>query len=106
MSRREKPRGRFCWCCGRIKANEGFSGHGHARHLCRECSKLGTEEIAYRQAVRDIDRLLDWKGMVRRKQREGFERFLFHADERVRHYAAQVAAQDARVRVPKPPVLK
>ena len=106
MSRRKKPRGHFCWCCGRVRANERFSGRGHARHLCKECSKLGTEEIAYRQAVRDIDRLLDWNGMVRRKQRKGFERFLFHANARVRRYAEQVAAENALAREAKPLALK
>jgi len=48
--------------------------------------------------VRDIDRLLDWNGVVRRKQRKSFERFLSHPDERVRRYAEEVAAEDARVR--------
>jgi hypothetical protein len=33
------------------------------------------------QGVRDIDRLLDWDGLVRRKQRKSFECFLSHADE-------------------------
>ena len=98
MGTRKKARGHFCWCCGRVRANERFSGRGHARHLCKECSKLGKEELAYRQAVRDIDGLLDWNGVVRRKQRKSFERFLSHPDERVRRYAEDVAAEDARAR--------
>jgi ribosome-binding protein aMBF1 (putative translation factor) len=98
MGRRKKHRGHFCWCCGRIRANERFSGRGHARHLCKDCAKLGKEEIDYRQAVRDIDGLLDWNGVVRRKQRKRFEPFLSHPDERVRRYAEQVAEEDARSR--------
>lgn len=98
MSKRGKYRGHFCWCCGRIRPNERFSGRGHARHLCRDCAKLGTAEIAYRQTVRDIDRLVDWSGLVRRKQWKSFERFLAHPDERVRAYAADVAAHDAQIR--------
>jgi hypothetical protein len=98
MGRRKKARGHFCWCCGRVRANERFSGRGHARHLCKACSKLGKEELAYRQAVRDIGRLLDWNGLVRRKQRKSVERFLSHTDERVRRYAEKVAAEDARMR--------
>lgn len=98
MRTRKKPRGHLCWCCGRVRANERFSGRGHARHLCKECSKLGKEEHAYRQAVRDIDGLLDWNGVVRRKQQKSFERFLLHPDERVRRYAEEVAAEDARAR--------
>lgn len=92
MKRRSK-RGHFCWCCGRMRANEQFSGRGHARHVCKECSKLGEEDLAYRRAVRDIDRLVDWDGVVRRRQRKSFERFLSHLDERIRRYAREVAVR-------------
>jgi len=88
-----KKRGHFCWCCDRIRAHEKFSGHGHERHICKDCSKLGKAELEYRQTVRDIERLCDWDGIVRRKQRKSFERFLSHADDRVRQYADQVAAR-------------
>ncbi len=98
MGKPKKARGHFCWCCERVKANERFSGRGHALHLCNDCSKLGKEELAYRQAVRDINQLLDWDGVVRRKQRKSFERFLSHPDERVRRYAEEVAAEDSRAR--------
>jgi len=98
MSKRGKQRGHFCWCCGRIRPNEKFSGRGHDRHLCRDCAKLGPSELAYRQAARDIDRLVDDSGVVRRKQRTSFERFLAHPDERVRAYANEVAARDVQAR--------
>lgn len=91
-------RGHFCWRCARIRSNERFSGRGHARHRCRDCAKLGTAELAYRQAIRDVDRLVDWNGVVRRKERKSFERFLSHPDERIRLYAAEVAARDAGAR--------
>jgi hypothetical protein len=64
------------------------------RHVCGDCAKLGKEELAYRQAVRDIDQLLDWSGLVRRKRRAAFERFLVHPDARVRLYAEEVARAD------------
>lgn len=92
--KRPQRRGHFCWCCGRIRANERFSGRGHARHLCRDCARLGTEELAYRQGVRNVDRLLSWDGLIRRGQRRTFERFLHHPSERIRTYAREVAAQD------------
>lgn len=81
-----------------MRPNEAFSDGGHARHLCRECSKLGAEELAYRQEVRNIDRLLDWDGLIRRKTRKPFQRYLSHSSPRVRAYAADVAARDARER--------
>jgi len=31
---RNKQRGHFCKVCGEKKANEKFSGKGHAAHIC------------------------------------------------------------------------
>lgn len=98
MGKRKKQRGHFCWCCGAIKPNEQFSGGGHARHLCRKCARLGADELAFRRAAHDIDRLVGSRGAIRRKQREIFERFLSHPSPRVRAYAAEVATRDAQVR--------
>ena len=33
----KKLPGHYCWACGCRRANEKFSGKGHARHICREC---------------------------------------------------------------------
>ena len=98
MNKRTKRRGHFCWCCGCMRPEECFSGRGHTRHLCKNCSKLGREELAYRQAVRDIDRSLDWNGLVRVDQRKNFERLLSHPEDRVRRYAEEAMANDARTR--------
>lgn len=91
MNMERKRRGCFCWCCGRYRANECFSGRGRARHLCNHCAKLGEEELVYRQALIDIDRMLDWNGVVRRAQRARFASMLSHPDERVRRYAREVS---------------
>lgn len=88
--RRKKSPGHYCWCCGRRRANELFSGRGHRQHLCKDCKKLGQEELAYRQQERNIDRLLTWDGMIRRRCRVAFERYLAHPDPRVREYADKV----------------
>lgn len=42
--------------------------------------------------------MVDWNGVIRRKQRKSFERYLTHADPRVRAHAAEVAAADSRAR--------
>ena len=94
MSRRKLP-GRFSCCCGRRRANERFS---RKRGVCYDCVTLGAEEIAYRQHVRDIDRLLTSEGIVRRTQRRTFEKYLAHPDARVRAYAERVKALDERER--------
>lgn len=96
--KRAKHSGHFCWCCQQRHPNEWFYGGGHARHLCRNCAKLGTDELAYRQGVRNVDRLLTWEGRIRNRQRQHFERFLHHENERIRNYACAVAARLAQER--------
>lgn len=39
----KKPYGHYCWVCGRHKANEKFSGRGHAAHICMACAKRGNK---------------------------------------------------------------
>jgi hypothetical protein len=81
--RPRKGSGHWCWCCGRHRPNERFSGRGHRRHLCKDCSKLGKQELAYRQAVIDIDRLAP-------KNLAGIERIATtHPDARVQKYARE-----------------
>lgn len=93
--RNRKLPGRFCWCCGRRGANERFS---QTLRVCSSCVGLGREEIAYRQQVRNIDRLLTFDGFVRRTQRRTFDGFLAHPDARVREYAKSVAQREERQR--------
>ena len=40
-----KKHGHYCKVCGEYKANEKFSGKGHAAHICKICA-------AYRQKSR------------------------------------------------------
>ncbi len=98
MSKKKKYRGHFCWSCSRILPNERFSGRGHRLHLCKKCKRLGKEELAFRQCQRDIDRLIDWEGRIRRKRKHVFLRYLNHKDERVRVYAETVNAHIERHR--------
>lgn len=39
-----KPHGHYCKICGEYKANEKFSGKGHAAHICKKCQSLSVEE--------------------------------------------------------------
>lgn len=40
MAKKKKQQGHYCRICGEHKANEQFSGKGHARHICKECQSL------------------------------------------------------------------
>jgi hypothetical protein len=83
---KRKRSGHWCWCCGRHRANERFSGRGHGRHLCKDCKKLGGVELAYRQAVFNIDRL------VPKRLREVERIAQTHPDARVQDHARGVLA--------------
>jgi hypothetical protein len=47
-----KPHGHYCWVCGENKANEKFSGRGHATHMCKQCHALPVEERNKMVAIR------------------------------------------------------
>jgi hypothetical protein len=94
MGRKKLP-GRWCWCCGRRVPNERFS---QKRHVCASCAKLGHEEIAYRQHVRNIDLMLTFNGRVKKHQEGTFARYLSHPDPRVRAYAEEQRTAPERER--------
>ena len=96
--RKRKLPGHYCWACDRRRANEKFSGRGHARHLCRDCAKLGAEELTYRQARRNLERCMTWEGIIPRRRRQSFEPFLRHKDPRIRALAAEIQAEDREMR--------
>jgi hypothetical protein len=99
MAKKRKKHGHFCWCCGRMRPNERFSGSGHARHVCRDCSKLGSSELQCRQELRNLEMLVCGGDIIGRKQRKAFNRFFEHPDPRIRRYAEELAARDMEARV-------
>ena len=50
-----KKHGHYCKVCGEYKANEKFSGKGHAAHICKACASLPPEKQA---EMTTINRLL------------------------------------------------
>lgn len=51
MPKKKKIRGHYCKICGQYKANEKFSGKGHASHICKACSRLSSAEKAEAMAL-------------------------------------------------------
>lgn len=43
---RHEKSGHYCKVCGEYKANEKFSGKGHAAHICKTCAALPPEKQA------------------------------------------------------------
>ena len=56
-----KKHGHYCKVCGEYKANEKFSGKGHATHICKACAQLPPEEQAERMT---LNRLNDLQGQL------------------------------------------
>ena len=46
-----KKQGHYCKVCGRYRANEKFTGKGHATHICKDCAKLPPEEKAKQETL-------------------------------------------------------
>ena len=55
--KRGRPQGHYCKICGEYKANEKFSGKGHAAHICKACSRLSAAEQA---EAMTINRLMNF----------------------------------------------
>lgn len=54
--------------------------------------------MQYRQDLRNLERLVTWEGIIGRKQRTAFNGFLAHPDPRIRSYAEELTARDAKAR--------
>jgi len=56
MSKKKLP-GHYCKICGERKANEKFSGKGHAAHICKECAALPQEKKNKLQILNRIENI-------------------------------------------------
>ena len=87
--------GHYCWVCGRTRANERFSGKGHARHICKECQRLPREERDAVQALRDIEAFLVQRN-ISDKNISRLKSLLRSPDEEV-HRNAELVLEVARI---------
>jgi uncharacterized protein YdhG (YjbR/CyaY superfamily) len=81
----KKHQGHYCRICGQYKANEKFSGKGHAAHICKACS---SERKAEAKATRK--ERLAVKATIKATLHPTTEEVVF-----VKNFIAAVAAQDA-----------
>lgn len=74
MGKKKRYRGHYCKVCACILPNEKFSGKGHAKHICKECSKLTEEEQKEEIALNKIYRLCGYMNLskVNRKMLEAY----------------------------------
>ncbi|MGL6200433.1 MAG: hypothetical protein ACRC3H_15995 [Lachnospiraceae bacterium] len=57
MAKKKKPHGHYCKVCGEHKANEKFSGKGHAAHICKSCMKLSPAQRSKEMILRKIENM-------------------------------------------------
>ena len=79
-----KPYGHYCKICGRRRANEKFSGSGHAAHICKDCAKLPIEK---RNELQALTRIEDIPFRLNREQRSWLEKKRKDKREEVRETA-------------------
>ena len=60
-----KKHGHYCKVCGEYKANEKFSGKGHASHICKSCALLPAEKQA---ELMTLNRLLNLPWRLSKEQ--------------------------------------
>ena len=85
----EKSLGHHCWVCGRTRANEKFSGKGHARHICRDCQRLPREERDKVRSLLEIEGFLEQQN-ISAKNVARLKRLARSPDEEVRRKAGLV----------------
>jgi RimJ/RimL family protein N-acetyltransferase len=56
-SKQRKPHSHYCKVCGERKANEKFSGKGHAAHICKKCAALPLTERNAEMTLRKIENM-------------------------------------------------
>lgn len=60
-----KKHGHYCKICGEHKANEKFSGKGHAAHICKSCAAMPLEE---RNQAMTLTRILNLPWYLSKEQ--------------------------------------
>lgn len=56
---KKRQQGHYCKICGERKANEKFSGKGHATHICKDCERLPIERKNELQYINRIGRIAE-----------------------------------------------
>ena len=76
--------GHYCKICGRRRANEKFSGSGHATHICKDCARLPIEK---RNELQTLTRIENLPFRLNREQRSWLEKKRKNKREEVREAA-------------------
>ena len=56
---KKKRQGHYCRICGEYKANEKFSGKGHAQHICKACMSRKKNGIGFDPEIPVVEDFLE-----------------------------------------------
>lgn len=97
MAKKKKHSGHYCRICGEYKANEKFTGKGHARHICKKCQSLPDEVKADMVRCNGVIRLFG-KYPFSRKDWELLEKYSKKYADKESGQLAQSILDDRRSR--------
>ncbi|TYQ15264.1 UNVERIFIED_CONTAM: hypothetical protein Cloal_1698 [Acetivibrio alkalicellulosi] len=89
MAKKKRFKGHYCKVCDSYIANERFSGKGHARHICKKCSKLPIEEQHEQINLNRIFSLYRYSNLSK-VNRIKLEKFLGNKSKKVREAAREM----------------
>lgn len=87
----------YCKICGEWKANEKFSGKGHAAHICKECMKLPVEK---RNEMMTVNRICNLPFRLKKELKNWLEKMKKSGNKEIRS-AAEWAWEERFESVPK-----
>lgn len=70
-----RPHGHYCKICGEYRANEKFSGKGHAAHICKACSALSAAEKSERMTLNRLENM--FSDSISKQQRKWLENRIY-----------------------------
>ena len=86
--------GHFCHICGRVRANERFSGRGHRQHICKDCQRRPRAERDRIECLVELDGFLR-QSSISGKNQQRLRVLGEHSDAEVR-LLAQLILEIAR----------
>lgn len=103
---KKKRQGHYCKICDQWKANEKFSGKGHAAHICKECASLPIERKNELQRINKVERISE-KIRLTKEEWDLLEKYSKNKKyPELKEYAADVLAHHRQMKEDRKPQIE
>jgi len=103
---KKKRQGHYCRICGQWKANEKFSGKGHAAHICKACASLPIERKNELQRINKVERIAE-KFRLTKEEWDLLEKYSKNNKyPELKEYAADVLAHHRQMKEDRKPQIE